>query len=50
MFDDGVNCSELIAMALDEIYGEWTEKDYNLVTPKDIYKFLEEANGNSICT
>jgi hypothetical protein len=39
--DDGMNCSEWAYLILREIYGEWTDKDRNLIGPDDIYAFLE---------
>jgi hypothetical protein len=38
--NDGINCSEWVAYLLEEMYGEWTDKDYNLVTPLDVYNYL----------
>lgn len=39
--NDGVNCSEWMYYILEEVYGQWTDKDPNLVTPADIDDFLE---------
>jgi hypothetical protein len=44
ILDDGVNCSEWIYEVLEEVYGQWTEKDKDLVTPKDIYEYLYHKN------
>lgn len=41
--NDGVNCSELMAMTMQEIKGgPWTDKDYNLITPRDIWDAITE--------
>lgn len=38
--NDGINCSEWVAYLIEEMYGKWTDKDYNLVTPLDVYNYL----------
>jgi hypothetical protein len=38
--DDGVVCSEWTAWILEDCYGKWTDKDYNLVKPIDIVEYL----------
>ena len=47
--DDGINCSEWLAYCLEEIYPTcWdsTKQDFNLVTPKHIYRYLtKDKNG-----
>lgn len=43
--NDGINCSEWAAYLVHDMYGEWTEKEYNLVTPKDIHDFLERIHN-----
>jgi hypothetical protein len=37
---DGINCSEWLYEVLTDLYGPWTNKDKNLVTPKDVYEYL----------
>jgi len=41
LFNDGKNCSEEIGEIL-ELEGFDIEKDFNLLTPKDIYEILEQ--------
>jgi hypothetical protein len=38
--NEGINCSEWLYEVLTDLYGPWTEKDKNLVTPKDVYEYL----------
>ena len=40
----GVICSEWMYDILAEVYGPWTDKDANLVTPADIDSFLQKIN------
>ena len=42
--NDGVNCSEWMYYILEEVYGKWTDKDPNLVTPADVEAFLQSKN------
>lgn len=43
--DDGINCSEWVAYLLEEVYGKWTEIEYNLITPKETYNYLKNKDN-----
>lgn len=48
-FTDGYNCSEWVALCLIELDPEAfsTIEDLNLVTPKDVYDYLEKKYGKT---
>lgn len=45
--NDGVNCSEIMFYILKHVYGNWINKDPNLVDPEDVYNFLEQKYGKN---
>ena len=46
--DDGINCSEWIYYILEEVYGQWTATEPNLVAPDEICDYLLKKGMKSI--